>query len=103
MGFTKKNLYTDAQNELADIAKALGHPARLVILQQLVRLSSCVCGDLVTEIGLAQPTVSQHLKELKRVGLIKGAVEGTRVCYCIDTKKWNAVKKAFLNLFETAD
>jgi len=103
MGFTRTDLYTDAQNELATIAKALGHPARIVILQELLRCNSCVCGDLVAEIGLAQPTVSQHLKELKRVGLIRGIVEGTRVCYCIDTQKLKMVKAAFMGLFGTMD
>jgi len=102
MGLTKTNLYTEVQNELASIAKALGHPARIVILQQLICSRSCVCGDLVTEIGLAQSTISQHLKELKKVGLIRGTIEGTSVCYCIDTQKWEMVKKTFMGLFETS-
>lgn len=87
MGTSKSELFTSNQNELAQITKALGHPARIAILEYLFRTRSCVCGDLVSEIGLAQPTISQHLKELKRIGIIKGTVEGARTCYCIDDEK----------------
>lgn len=100
MGLTKTEMFTDQQNEIALFAKAFGHPARVSILQQLFKTDSCVCGDLVSEIGLAQPTISQHLKELKHLGLIKGNIEGTRVCYCIDKENWAAMKKVmshFLN------
>ena len=72
----------------------------MAILQQLFKLNTCVCGNLVTEIGLAQPTISQHLKELKSLGLIKGNVEGTSVCYCIDKENWQDMKvtmQEFLN------
>ena len=77
---------------IANFAKAFGHPARVAILQHLFRINACVCGDLVLEIGLAQPTISQHLKELKYLGLIKGTIEGTRVCYCIDRENWSKMK-----------
>ena len=100
MGSTKTEIFSDQQNEIAVYAKALGHPARVAILQYLFKLDTCFCGDLVEEIGLAQPTISQHLKELKHLGLIKGTVEGTNVCYCIDTTNWAKMKKVmtdFLN------
>jgi ArsR family transcriptional regulator len=92
MGLAKTEMFTDQQNEIALFAKVFGHPARVSILQYLFKINSCVCGDLVNEIGLAQPTISQHLKELKYLGLIKGNVEGTSVCYCIDTKNWTKMK-----------
>lgn len=100
MGLTKSEIYTVEQNKIAAIAKVLGHPARIAILQFLIKLESCVCGDLVKEIGLAQPTISQHLKELKKVGIIKGTIEGTSVCYCIDDHNWEQIKSLlgqFLN------
>ncbi|MCR9170983.1 MAG: metalloregulator ArsR/SmtB family transcription factor [bacterium] len=88
MGVTKTEQYSETQIELAKMLKVLGHPARIAIVQALIKAESCVCGELVTEIELAQSTVSQHLKELKSVGLIKGTIEGTSVCYCIDQEKW---------------
>lgn len=100
MGLTKSEIFTDQQNKIAQIAKVLGHPARIAILQHLFKMNSCICGDLVEEIGLAQPTISQHLKELKNLGIIKGSIEGTSVCYCIDQEKWIEVTtlfKDFLN------
>tara|TARA_R110002073_G_scaffold306012_5_gene475193 strand:+ start:35274 stop:35603 length:330 start_codon:yes stop_codon:yes gene_type:complete len=84
MGLTKSEIFTEQQNKIAQLAKVLGHPARIAILEHLFKTKSCVCGDLVNEIGLAQPTISQHLKELKSIHLIKGTIEGTSVCYCID-------------------
>ena len=92
MGLAKTEKFTDQQNELALLGKAFGHPARVAILEYLFKLDSCVCGDLVNEIGLAQATISQHLKILKSLGLIKGNVEGTSVCYCIDTENWLKMK-----------
>ena len=83
MGLTKSDIFTDEQNKLADLAKVLVHPARIAILQHLIKVNACIGGDLVNEIGLAQPTISQHLKELKRVGIIQGTIEGTSICYCI--------------------
>ncbi len=100
MGLAKTELFSTQDNEIALIAKAFGHPARVAILQHLFKIDSCVCGDLVHEIGLAQPTISQHLKELKQLGLIKGNVEGTSVCYCIDKDNWTRMKSLmsdFLN------
>lgn len=93
MGLAKTEMFTDEQNEISLFAKAFGHPARVAILQQLFKIDGCYCGDLVTEIGLAQPTISQHLKELKHLGLIKGNVEGTSVCYCIHVENWTKMKK----------
>ena len=99
MGVTKSEIFTDSQNEIATLAKAFAHPARVAILHQLFKTNSCICGDLVEEIGLAQATISQHLKELKSIGLIKGTIEGTSVCYCIDTQKWDSMKHTFINFF----
>ena len=87
-----KDRYTEQQKQIALFAKAFGHPARVSILQHLFKIDACVCGDLVDEIGLAQSTISQHLKELRQIGLIKGTVEGTSVCYCIDKENWTAMK-----------
>lgn len=84
MGTTKSELFTEAQNEIAAMAKALAHPARIAILEYLLKVNQCICGDIVNELPLAQPTVSQHLKELKQAGLIKGNIEGTAICYCVD-------------------
>lgn len=92
MGLSKTILFTRKQNRLAELFKALAHPARLAILQAILQSKQCICGDLVTETGLAQATVSQHLKELKKAGLIKGTVEGVRICYCIDTVNWEKMK-----------
>jgi len=93
MGLTKSEIFTDEQNSIAQIAKILGHPARIAILQYLMKSKSCICGDLVHEIGLAQPTISQHLKELKSIKLIKGNITGTSVCYCIDEENWKKIQK----------
>lgn len=104
MGLTKSEFFTEEQNKIAAIAKVLGHPARIAILEFLSKLKSCFCGDLVKDIGLAQPTISQHLKELKKVGIIKGKIEGTSVCYCIDQKNWEQRKDIlgkFLNMNST--
>lgn len=100
MGLSKTEEFTKTQNELAALAKALGHPARIAIVQYLIKTRVCVCGDIVDELPLSQSTVSQHLKELKRVGLIKGNIEGPSVCYCIDEKVWNRAKKMIGELFE---
>ncbi|MGB1041490.1 MAG: ArsR/SmtB family transcription factor [Flavobacteriales bacterium] len=103
MGVTKTENFTEAQNSLASIAKVLGHPARVAILDYIMRTQSCVCGSIVDEIGLAQSTISQHLKELKRVGLIQGTIEGTSVCYCIDIENWNNYKNQFSRLFDSVN
>ncbi len=86
MGVTKTIYYTSEQNELAAIAKALAHPARIAIIDYLLKVNKCICKDIVNELSLAQPTISQHLKELKSVGLIQGSIEGTAICYCINHK-----------------
>lgn len=103
MGLTKTDLFTKQQNDLANIAKALGHPARIAILQHLVKKNACVCGDLVDELGLAQATTSQHLKELKNVGIIQGTIEGVSVCYCINPKVWKQYKELFAGFFKDVD
>lgn len=99
MGITKSEIFTQKQNEMAAMLKALAHPARIAIIEHLVRTQSCICGDLVEELGLAQATISQHLKELKNAGLIKGTVDGTSVCYCIIEKVWKGYNKRLENLF----
>ena len=101
MGVTKTEIFTEKQNRLAQMMKALAHPARIAIIQHLVRTDACICGDLVDELGLAQATISQHLKELKNAGLIQGTIEGTSVCYCIDPKVWNQHKTTFESFFVT--
>lgn len=92
MGLAKTEIFSKSQNDIANWAKVLGHPARVAILQHLFKINSCICGDLVLEIGLAQATISQHLKELKTLGLIQGTVEGTSVCYCISPENWLKMK-----------
>jgi ArsR family transcriptional regulator, arsenate/arsenite/antimonite-responsive transcriptional repressor len=100
MGLAKTEIFSDKQNEIALFAKAFGHPARVAILEHLFNLNVCVCGDLVNEIGLAQATISQHLKELKQLGLIKGNVEGTSVCYCIHSENWQNMKAVMLEFLD---
>ena len=98
MGATKTESFTTQQNELAILAKAIGHPARIAIIEYLLKTDSCICGDIVNELPLAQPTVSQHLKELKNAGLIKGNIEGTAICYCINQQGFNKLKGFFENI-----
>lgn len=93
MGTTKTDIFDQEQNRLATIFKALGHPARIAILQYITAQNDCICKDLVEELGLAQATISQHLKELKSIGIIKGNIEGTSVCYCIDEEVWQRLKQ----------
>lgn len=95
MGATKTDHFTDKQNAIATLAKALGHPARIAILEYLLKVDACICGDIVNELPLAQPTVSQHLKELKNAGLIKGNIEGNAICYCIDEKSLDKLQAYF--------
>lgn len=101
MGVTKTERFTSEQNRIADLAKAFSHPARVAILQMLAAKKACVCGDLVDELNLAQATVSQHLKELKRIGIIQGEINPPRVCYCINPVVWQEAKQVFGNLLET--
>jgi DNA-binding transcriptional ArsR family regulator len=98
MGATKTEHFTDKQNAIATLAKALGHPARVAIIDYLLKVDACICGDIVNELPLAQPTVSQHLKELKNAGLIKGDIEGNTICYCIDEKALGKMQSYFANI-----
>ena len=93
MGLTKTEIFSEKQNKLAQMMKALAHPARIAIIQQLIKANACICGDLVEELGLAQATISQHLKELKNAGLIKGTIDGTSICYCIDERVWKTYRR----------
>jgi len=101
MGATKTEHFTDRQNQIATIAKAMGHPARIAIIEYLMKANECICGDIVNELPLAQPTVSQHLKELKNAGIIKGNIEGNSICYCIDEKTIDILNTYFLKIIQT--
>jgi DNA-binding transcriptional ArsR family regulator len=101
MGATKSEEFTLKDNRIASYAKALAHPARIAILKLLIQKQACICGDIVDELPLSQSTVSQHLKELKQAGLIKGDIDGARVCYCIDEKEWNEAKERISQLFDS--
>ncbi len=100
MGTTKTVEYTSKELSIAKYAKALSHPARIAILNLLLKKQSCICGDIVDDLPLSQSTVSQHLKELKEAGLIKGDIDGASVCYCIDVKEWNKAVLQLNGLFE---
>jgi len=99
VGLTKTEQFTQEQNDLAAMAKALGHPARIAILQHLLSIGACITKDIVEELPLAQPTISQHLKELKKAGLVKGTIEGTSICYCIDEAEWKKVQDQINQFF----
>ncbi|MCI0921963.1 ArsR/SmtB family transcription factor [Sphingobacterium rhinopitheci] len=101
MGATKTEHFTDKQNQIATIAKALGHPARIAIIEYLMKVNACICGDIVNELPLAQPTVSQHLKELKNAGIIKGNIEGNAICYCIDEKTIEILNTYFFHIVQS--
>jgi len=101
MGATKTEHFTEQQNKIASIAKALGHPARIAIIEYLMKVNECICGDIVNELPLAQPTVSQHLKELKNAGIIKGNIEGNSICYCIDEKAIEVINTYFSRIIAT--
>ena len=102
MGAIKSHHFSKKQNQLASILKALGHPARIAIVEYLIKKKSCICNDIVNELPLAQPTISQHLKELKNAGLIQGTIEGNAICYCLDEKGFallnDFLSKYFRNL-----
>lgn len=100
MGTSKIEHFTIKENKIAAYAKAFAHPARVAILQLLIKKQACVCGDIVDELPLSQSTVSQHLKELKAAGLIQGTIEGVSICYCINEKEWNTARKYLNELFE---
>lgn len=99
MGLTKTAGFSEVQNKRALIFKALGHPARVAIIEMLINRQACICNDMVDELPLSQSTISQHLKELKEVGIIKGEIEGTSVCYCINENVWNDIKLDLSQLF----
>lgn len=101
MGLTKTDKFTAQQNRLAIMLRAVAHPARIAILEQIIKSNACICGDLVNELGLAQPTISQHLKELKNAGLIQGTVEGVSICYCINPTVWNELQQDLNGFFGT--
>ena len=91
MGASKSEFFSSEQNEMASIFKALGHPARVAILEHLLKVNSCICNDIVSELPLSQPTISQHLRELKNAGLIKGSIDGNSICYCINEKTLESI------------
>lgn len=95
MGASKADFFTKEQNDLAVLFKAMSHPARIAIIQYLLSVDSCICGDIVNELPLAQPTVSQHLKELKNAGIIKGSIEGTAICYCLNQETISTIENYF--------
>lgn len=95
MGTSKTEGFSKKQNATALLLKALGHPARIAIVEYLLSVDTCICGDIVNELPLAQPTISQHLRELKNAGIIKGSIEGTSICYCINEKTIHALKTYF--------
>ncbi len=101
MGISKKEHFSIRQNDLANLAKALGHPARIAIIDHLLKVNACVCGDIVNELPLAQPTISQHLKELKNVGLIQGEIAGNSICYCINKEKFEEIQSFLSLVFNT--
>jgi predicted transcriptional regulator len=101
MGTSKTYAFTPEQNRIAELAKALAHPARIAIVQHLLKAESCVCGDIVDALPLSQSTVSQHLKEMKKAGILLGEVETPRVCYCLNPKVWQELTAAFGSLFSS--
>ena len=103
MGASKSEHFSDDQNQVASLAKALAHPARVAIIEYLLKVDSCICGDIVNELPLSQPTVSQHLKELKSAGLIKGNIEGNAICYCIEESSLDIFKQFFAQLTNGLD
>lgn len=98
MGASKSDHFTTKQNTLATLFKALGHPARVAIIEYLMKVDTCICGDIVNKLPLAQPTISQHLKELKQAGIIKGSIEGNAICYCIDEQAIEKLQAYFTHI-----
>lgn len=99
MGLTKTEVFSERQNKLADFAKAFAHPARVAIIEYLICHKACICGELVDVLPLSQSTISQHLKELKRIGIIKGEIDGPKVCYCINAEVWKEVVAMLSEMF----
>lgn len=100
MGLSKTEEFTIKDNKISGYAKALAHPARIAILRLLIKKQACICGDIVDELPLSQSTISQHLKELKEAGLIKGDIDGKKICYCIDENAWHTAKETLIHFFE---
>ena len=98
MAITKVSEFSSKERKIATLCKALAHPARIAIINFLIKKRECICSDVVNELPLSQSTVSQHLKELKNAGLIVGDIDGPRVCYCNDQQMWNEAG-AIINLF----
>ncbi len=103
MSNNKTSHFTEQQTKIARIAKALGHPARVAIIEHLLKVNACICSDIVEELPLAQSTISQHLKELKGAGLIKGSIEGTSICYCIDETTFALINQYFTTIIATVN
>lgn len=101
MGITKTDGFSESQMRLAQLAKVLGHPARIAIVQHLIKVNKCINSDIVEELPLSQSTVSQHLKELKQAEIIKGDIEGNSICYCINAEAWSALSTIFNGLFDS--
>ena|SRR5690606_15616130 len=99
MGVTRTDIHTERINKIANLAKAFAHPARIAILKCIIEAKGCIVNDLVGVIGLSQSTISQHLKELKSIGIIKGEIEGPKMCYCINDDVWREAQKEFSKLF----
>ena len=99
MAASKKEEFTQEDIWLADVAKALSHPARIRILKILTEMDYCMVGSIVDQLPLAQATVSQHLKELKRVGLVQGEIDGPKICYCVNNKNLQKAKTALDKMF----
>lgn len=99
MGVTRSDLFTKEQNDMASVAKAFAHPARIAIIQHLLKINACINSDLVQELGLAQATISQHLRELKSLGIIQGTIEGVSVSYCINPVRWAEIRELFNTFF----
>ena len=100
MAVDKRRIFSEEDQEISLISKALSHPARVTILKYLAKQSNCVCGDIVDELPLAQSTVSQHLKELKKAGLIQGTIEGPKTCYCINAEKYEKMSALLASFLE---
>lgn len=101
MGASKSEQFSQEHNQMANLMKALAHPARVAIFEHLLKLENCICGDLVDVLPLAQPTISQHLKELKSVGLIQGSVEGNSICYCLNEETVDKMFTYIQNIKQT--
>jgi len=95
MGISKTDLFNEEQNKIANMLKAMAHPARIAIIEHLLKVNTCICGDIVNVLPLAQPTISQHLKELKQANLIKGSIDGNTICYCVNEESFKILQRYF--------